>query len=169
MSINEPLIMKKTIIVDNFEFNIDTERTKKLYEESNEFECNCKDCINYTLHFSEVQQLLNGFDTKLGFDVTKDVGICSDELMPHDFEIHHLYVIPYYIYGEFSLKKPWYSRKKNKIEFSNNLSVSFQDISNKKWFDINSKAFVINLEFKTPLVTIEEIEKLSTKNLFTLN
>ena len=152
----------KKVTLGKYEFFVDIEKTKKFYQKANGFLCDCKDCINYTLHFEELHEVLKAFDNEIGIDITKDVGIGSDELYPHDYNNYHLYVIPYYVYGEFVLKRSWFINRKadQKISFSTQLSAKVQDISHQKWFDEDSKAFTIWLEFKTPLVTFEEIEKI---------
>jgi len=56
--------------------------------------------VIYVSKISDVKPELNGLDKQLGIDLTKDVGQGMDELIPHDYDNHHLYVIPYYVIGK---------------------------------------------------------------------
>jgi hypothetical protein len=157
----------KQITKGDIRFTIDTDRTQMLYQKADNFLCNCANCINYTLYFSELIKILDGFDKYLAFDITKDLARGDKELQTMDFDDYNLNVINYYIYGEFSIKKRLFSKKdSNIIHFSDTLCATVKDISYHKWFDEKAKAFTISFEFKTPLLTFDRIKEIEKKKHF---
>lgn len=88
------------IQLDNITLEVDTEETRAFYNTQNEFVCDCYDCTNYKHRLTEVRTFLDGLDQELGIDLTRDVGQGMDELMPHEYEKHRLYLIPYYVIGK---------------------------------------------------------------------
>ncbi len=94
-----------TVELGNIKLEIDRIATEKFYKSQNGFICDCPDCVNYVSKISDVQSELKGIEKQLGIDLTKDVGQGMDELMPHDYDNHHLYVIPYYVIGKSYLNE----------------------------------------------------------------
>jgi hypothetical protein len=143
------------IILDNIILKVDLIQTQEFYKGKDTFLCDCKDCVNYLSKIDTVKDIFDGLDIKLGVDLTRDVGINSDELMPHDYDYHHLYVIPYYIFGDFFVKKRGLISKSYEevlYKINDDISVKFIEASYLK--HINEKIITMWVEFKTPLVKI---------------
>ena len=85
-----------------------------------------------------------------------------DELMPHDYSSHHLYVIPYYVVGKCII-----NNKELKIEHSapvmsyferaeytvdENIKLSILNTSNDIKINDSKNILTIWVEFKTPLI-----------------
>ncbi|WP_165750245.1 hypothetical protein [Cellulophaga sp. Z1A5H] len=90
----------KSVELGNIKLVVDSIETRKFYETQNGFVCNCPDCLDYVSKISNVQLELNGIDKEFGIDLYKAVGQGMDELMPHDYDGYHLYVVPYYVIGK---------------------------------------------------------------------
>ena len=134
-----------TVELGNVKLEIDRNATEKFYKSQNGF-------------ISE----LNGLEKQLGIDLTKAVGQGMDELMPHDYDDYHLYVIPYYLIGkcfinENELKKQsfepiWKKTKKAEYKLTENLSLRI--IETNKYVEIENAENILTiwLEYKTELI-----------------
>jgi len=152
-----------TIELGNIKLEIDRIETEKFYAIQNGFICDCPDCVNYVSKISDVQSELNGLDKKLGIDLSKAVGQGMDELMPHDYDNHHLYVIPYYVIGKSYLNKKeldrensgpiWRNTKRAEIKLTDNLSLTIINTTDDIEIDNAENILTIWLEFKTELRT----------------
>ncbi len=154
-----------TTIVDlgNIRLEIDRIETEKFYANQNGFTCDCPDCRNYVSKIPEVKSELNGLENQLGIDLTKDVGQGMDELMPHDYDNHHLYVIPYYVIGkcyvnttQLSREKSgpiWTNTKRAEKKLTKNLSLSIINTTDDIEISNAENILTIWLEFKTELRT----------------
>ncbi len=141
--------------IGTIHLEIDVSKTTEFYEKADTFICDCKDCKNYVSKIEIVRQSLNGLDSKLGIDLLKAVGIGMDELMPHDYDDHHLYVVPYYIFGTCAvggqeLKAKSHDRIQHKID--DTVSIEFVESSYEPWLFETERALTMWIEFKTPLV-----------------
>ena len=111
---------------------------------------------------SEVKSELNGLDKKLGIDLAKAVGQGMDELMPHDYDNHHLYVIPYYIIGKcyVSIKELsrenygpiWTHTKCAEKKLTEKISLSIINTSDDIEIENAKDILTIWIEFKTELI-----------------
>ncbi len=140
---------------------VDVEKTRAFYADKSGFVCDCKDCINYTRQYDLIKKVLDGIDDQLGIDISKDVGIGMEELMPHDYPNHHLYLIPYYAIGsawidEIELKEKYQHR------IDESLTWSIQKTEYGKQLFAPDSAITIWFEFKTPLVSWEDITGYNT-------
>ena len=152
-----------TIELGNIKLEIDRIETEKFYATQNGFICDCLDCVNYVSKISDVKSELNGIDKKLGIDLTKAVGQGMDELMPHDYDNHHLYVIPYYVIGKSFLNEKeldrensgpiWRNTKRAEIKLTDNLSLTIINTTDDIEIDNAKNILTIWLEFKTELRT----------------
>ena len=152
-----------TIELGNIKLEIDRIETEKFYATQNGFICDCPDCVNYVSKISDVKSELNGLDKKLGIDLTKAVGQGMDELMPHDYDNHHLYVIPYYVIGKSYLNEKeldrensgpiWRNTKRAEIKLTDNLSLTIINTTDDIQIDNAKNILTIWLEFKTELRT----------------
>lgn len=152
-----------TIELRNIKLEIDQIETEKFYATQNGFICDCLDCVNYVSKISDVKSELNGIDKKLGIDLTKAVGQGMDELMPHDYDNHHLYVIPYYVIGKSFLNEKeldrensgpiWRNTKRAEIKLTDNLSLTIINTTDDIEIDNAKNILTIWLEFKTELRT----------------
>ena len=152
----------KTIKLDNITLEIDEIRTEKFYKTQNIFVCDCSDCVNYLSKIPDVLNSLNGIDKNLGIDLKKAVGQGMDELMPHDFEDYHLYVIPYYVVGkcflngielEKELSGPICTNtKRAEKKLSENLSITIINTTESIEIENAENILTIWLEFKTELI-----------------
>lgn len=150
-----------TIKLGNIKLEIERIETEKFYATQNGFICDCPDCLNYVGKISDVQSELNGLDKKLGIDLTKAVGQGMDELMPHDYENHHLYVVPYYVIGKSYLNEKelnrensgpiWQNTKRVEIKLTDNLSLTIINTTDDIEIDNAENILTIWLEFKTEL------------------
>ena len=146
----------------NIRLEIDQIETEKFYETQNGFICDCPDCVNYVSKISNVQSSLNGIEKKLGIDLTKDVGQGMDELMPHDYDDHHLYVIPYYVVGKCFLNgtelKNQFSgpiltdTKRAEKKLTDNLSLTIINTTGEIEIEKAKNVLTIWLEYKTELI-----------------
>ncbi len=152
-----------TVELENIKIEVDRIETEKFYANQNGFICDCPDCLNYVTKISDVQSELNGLDKKIGIDLTKAVGQGMDELMPHDYENHHLYVIPYYVIGKlYSNEKElnrensepiWRNTKRAEKKLTENLSLTIINTTDDIEIDNAENILTIWLEFKTELRT----------------
>jgi len=152
-----------TIELGNIKLEIDRIETEKFYATQNGFICDCPDCVNYLSKISDVKSELNGLDKKLGIDLTKAVGQGMDELIPHDYDNHHLYVIPYYVIGNSYLNQKeldrensgpiWRNKKRAEIKLTDNLSLTIINTTDDIEIDNAKNILTIWLEFKTELRT----------------
>ena len=150
-----------TIELGNIKLEIDRIETEKFYATQNGFICDCPDCMNYVSKISDVKSELNGLDKKLGIDLTKAVGQGMDELMPHDYDNHHLYVIPYYVIGKSYLNGKesdhkdsgpiWRNTKRGEIKLTDNLSLTIIKTTDDIVIKNAENILTIWLEFKTEL------------------
>ncbi|WP_394908036.1 hypothetical protein [uncultured Mesonia sp.] len=151
-----------TVELENIKLEIDRIETEKFYATQNGFVCDCPDCLNYVSKISDIKSELNGLDKKLGIDLTKDVGQGMDELMPHDYENHHLYVIPYYVIGKCYVNKTelnkeksgpiWTNTKRVEKKLTENLSLSIINTTDDIKIDNAENILTIWLEFKAELI-----------------
>jgi|GEM_PF-2224475 len=153
----------KTVELGNIRLEVDNIETKKFYETQNGFICDCSDCVNYVSKISNVQSSLNGIEKQIGIDLTKDVGQGMDELMPHDYDNHHLYVIPYYVIGkcyvdgkelkEQSSGPIWSNTKRiEKKKLTENLSLTIINTTSDIKIENTKNVLTIWLEYKTELI-----------------
>jgi hypothetical protein len=148
-----------TVELGNIKLEIDRIETEKFYATQNGFVCDCPDCLNYVSKISNVKSELNGLDKKLGIDLTKAVGQGMDELMPHDYDNHHLYVIPYYVIGKCYVNSTelnkensgpiWTNTKRAEKKLTENLSLSIINTTDDIEIDNAENILTIWLEFKT--------------------
>ncbi len=148
-----------TVELGNIKLEIDQIETEKFYETQNGFICDCPDCVNYVSKISDVQSELNKLEKKLGIDLTKDVGQGIDELMPHDFDNYHLYVIPYYVIGKCYVNKEelnrensgpiWTNTKRAKKKLTENISLSIINTTDDIEIENAKNILTIWIEFKT--------------------
>jgi hypothetical protein len=152
-----------TIELGNIKLEIDRIETEKFYATQNGFICDCPDCVNYVSKISDVKSELNGLEKKLGIDLTKAVGQRMDELMPHDYDNHHLYVVPYYVIGKLYLSEKelnrensgpiWRNTKRTEIKLTDNLSLTIINTTDDIEIDNAENILTFWLEFKTELRT----------------
>lgn len=150
-----------TVELGNIKLEIDRIATEKFYKSQNGFICDCIDCVNYVSKISDVQSELNGLEKELGIDLTKAVGQGMDELMPHDYDNHHLYVIPYYVIGKCYVNKIelnpensdpiWRNTNRTEKKMTNNLSIIFINTTDDIEIENAKNILTIWLEFKTEL------------------
>ena len=150
-----------TVELGNIKLEIDRIATEKFYKSQNGFICDCPDCVNYVSKISDVQSELNGLEKELGIDLTKAVGQGMDELMPHDYDNHHLYVIPYYVIGKCYVNKIelnpensgpiWRNTNRTEKKMTNNLSIIFINTTDDIEIENAKNILTIWLEFKTEL------------------
>jgi hypothetical protein len=150
------------IELDNITIEVDKTQTEEFYKNHNRFTCTCPDCTSYVEKTSIVRSLLNGLDLELGIDLTKDVGQGMDELMGHDNDDHHLYVIPYYISGkcfvdnselEVQQSGPiWPGTKRAEYKLTNDLSLLIINTTGDIEFNKSKGVLSIWLEYKTELL-----------------
>ena len=141
---------------------IDRIATEKFYRSQNGFICDCPDCVNYVSKIPGIQSELNGIEKQLGIDLTKDVGQGMDELMPHDNDNHHLYVIPYYVIGrcyvdgkelkEQSSGPIWSNTKRIEKKLTENLSLTIINTTSDIKIENTKNVLTIWLEYKTELI-----------------
>lgn len=144
-----------TVEIGSIRLHVDTSKTIKFYEKADTFICDCKDCVNYVSKIEVVRQSLCGLDNKLGIDLLKTVGIGSDELMPHDNYDHHLYVVPYYIFGTCAVDGQEFmagSNERVKYKIDDTVSIEIVESSFKPWLFETERALTIWVEFITPLL-----------------
>ncbi|MDO1514562.1 hypothetical protein Q2T41_18055 [Maribacter confluentis] len=151
-----------TVELGNIKLEIDRNATEKFYKSQNGFICDCPDCLNYVSKISGVLSELNGLEKQLGIDLTKAVGQGMDELMPHDYDDYHLYVIPYYLIGKCfinenelqkqSIEPIWEKTKKAEYKLTENLSLRI--IETNKYVEIENAENILTiwLEYKTELI-----------------
>ncbi len=132
------------ITIGTITLNVDLQATKQYYSDKPTFLCTCIDCQNYLRQIQNIIKAFDGLDQKLGIDLTRDVGIGSDELMPHDYDDHLLYVIPYYVIG--SLISP----SGNSYEVNDWIRFQIRDTNYNKTMQIKEDAFCIWLEIRLP-------------------
>ncbi|MGJ8551247.1 hypothetical protein [Winogradskyella wichelsiae] len=151
-----------TVELGNIKLEIDRIETEKFYATQNGFICDCPDCVNYVSKISNVQSELNGLEKELGIDLTKAVGQGMDELMPHDYDNYHLYVIPYYVIGKCfinrnelekqSFEPNWEKTKKAEYKLTENISLNINETN--KYVEIENAENILTiwLEYKTELI-----------------
>jgi len=152
----------ETLILEHLEIEYSSVKNREFYASQDGFCCDCPDCLNYVDKLPIVKNLMNGLDEKLGIDLSKDVGQGMDELMPHDNEDHHLYVIPYYISGKCKTNAKNLTQQQNGPIWPNTVRAEYQLDENLSLLIINTTESVkfkgaenvltIWLEFKTPLM-----------------
>ena len=152
-----------TVELGNIKLEVDKKETQKFYATQNGFVCDCPDCLNYVSKISDVKAELNGIEDELGIDLTKAVGQGMDELMPHDYENHHLYVVPYYVIGKLFVNKNelakessipiWAITTRAEKKLTKNLTLSIIDSSEYIEITDTKNVLTIWLEFKTELRT----------------
>lgn len=136
-------------------FVIDIEKTKDYYRNSNGFVCECTECIEFYTKIPSIQEEFKKLNLNFGIDFSKDVGLRGDELCTHTIDKYNLAVLPYYVFGKFEFTK---KETENKLTFTDQISVTFEDMSYQKWFDEDAPAFKLGLEFNY------EIKKKSHEN-----
>lgn len=135
------------ITIGNIHLNVDVQATLDYYSDKPTFLCDCVDCQNYLGQIESIKNELNGLEESLGIDLSKDVGIGSDELMPHHFDDHLLYVVPYYIIGSIVSPEEIALHKLNE-----RLNLNIQNYKYKEIMNIEKDAFCLWLEIKLPLI-----------------
>ena len=152
----------KIVELGNIKLEIDKIETEKFYENQNGFICDCPDCLNYVSKLPDIKLELNGIEKEFGIDLTKAVGQGMDELMPHDYDDYHLYVIPYYVIGKCfkngnelekqSFEPIWKKTKNAKYKLTENLSLNI--IETNKYVEIENAENILTiwLEYKTELI-----------------
>ena len=151
-----------TLELGNIKLEIDRIETEKFYQTQNGFICDCPDCVNYVSKISDVQLQLNGLEKELGIDLSKAVGQGMDELMPHDYENHHLYVVPYYVIGKLfenikELEKEyptqiWSNTKRAEKKLTDNLSLIITNSTDEIKIENAENILTIWLEYKAELM-----------------
>ncbi|UZO79653.1 hypothetical protein NBT05_11895 [Aquimarina sp. ERC-38] len=151
-----------TVELGNIKLEIDRIATEKFYKSQSGFICDCPDCVNYVNKISKVQSDLNGLEKQLGIDLTKDVGQGMDEFMPHDYDNHHLYVIPYYVIGKLYMNKKeldkensklfWRNIKRAEKRLTNNITLTIINTTDNIKIEKAENILTIWLEFKTELI-----------------
>lgn len=152
----------KIVELGNTVLEIDRIETMKFYATQNGFICDCPDCLNYVSKLPDVKSELKGLEKELGIDLTKAVGQGMDELMPHDYDDYHLYVIPYYVVGKFyvlgkELDKQssgpiWPNTKRAEIKLTDNLSLTIINTTDAIEIENGENIMTIWLEYKTKLI-----------------
>ena len=147
------------IELDNITIEVDKTRTEKFYKNQIGFTCTCPDCTSYVAKIDKVRMHLNGLDLKLGIDLTKEVGQGMDELMGHENDDHHLYVIPYYISGkcfidnvelEVQQSGPiWPNTKRAEYKLTDDLALLIINTTGDIEFDNSESVLSVWLEYKT--------------------
>lgn len=134
------------IAIGNIILNVDVQSTVDYYMDKPTFICNCNDCQNYLGQLKSIINEFKGLDKELGIDLTKDVGIGSDELMPHHYEDHLLYVVPYYVIGNIL------PTKASSYALNNRINLRFQTYKYNAKMHIKEDAFCMWLEIRLPLL-----------------
>jgi hypothetical protein len=134
------------ITIGNINLNVDVQATIDYYKDKPTFLCDCVDCQNYLSQIKSIKNEFNGLDESLGIDLSKDVGIGSDELMPHDYDDHLLYVVPYYVIG--SILSP----KETSHKINDRLSINIHNYNYNEIMNIKEDAFCMWLEIRLPLL-----------------
>lgn len=134
------------ITIGNVNLNVDAQATFDYYLDKPTFICDCVDCQNYLGQIKSILNEFKGLDKELGIDLTKDVGIGSDELMPHDYDDHLLYVVPYYIIG--SIK----STDDSSQVLNDRINLRFHNYKYNEIMNIKEDAFCMWLEIRLPLL-----------------
>ncbi|XOV67666.1 MAG: hypothetical protein ACFHU9_00575 [Fluviicola sp.] len=147
------------IILDNITIEVDKTRTEEFYKNHDGFSCPCPDCTSYVAKIDKVRRDLNGLDLELGIDLTKDVGQGMDELMGHENDNHHIYVIPYYISGkcfidstELEVQQSGPIRpntKRAEYKLTNELVLLIINTTGDIEFDNSENVLSVWLEYKT--------------------
>ncbi|MDW7690223.1 hypothetical protein R9C00_24335 [Flammeovirgaceae bacterium SG7u.111] len=148
----------KILKLGNITIEADEVRTRKFYEKQSGFTCKCSDCTNYVSKVPYIQTLLNGIDIELGIDLSRDVGQGMDELIPHDYEGYHLYLIPYYVIGgcyhngeELDKEQSgpiWSSTRRAEYKLTDDLSLLVINTSGDIEMDTAENVLTIWFEFK---------------------
>ncbi|MFT6845877.1 MAG: hypothetical protein ACJAUV_002077 [Flavobacteriales bacterium] len=159
----------ETLKLGNIEIEYNSDITREFYSKQDGFCCDCPDCLNYVDKLTIVKNLMKGLDEKLGLDLSKDVGQGMDELMPHDNDDHHLYVIPYYISGKCRINEEELTQQQNgpiwpktiraEYELDKNLSLLIINTTESVKFKNAEPVLSIWLEFKTPLLKKEKLSE----------
>ena len=136
------------ITIGNINLNVDTQATIDYYKDKPTFLCECVDCQNYLGQIKSIKNEFNGLDNALGIDLSKDVGIGSDELMPHDYDDHLLYVVPYYVIGSIISPKEETSQHK----LNERLNIRIHNYKYNEIMNIEDDAFCLWLEIRLPLM-----------------
>jgi hypothetical protein len=169
----------ETLKLENIEIEYNSDKNREFYSNQDGFCCDCPDCLNYVEKLSVVKDLMNGLDEKLGIDLSKDVGQGMDELMPHDNEDHHLYVVPYYINGKCKINTEnltqqqngpiWPNTVRAEYQLDESLSLLIINTTESVKFEGAENVLTIWLEFKTPLMnksTEKEVNKIETNGFW---
>lgn len=135
------------IAIGNINLNVDVQATIDYYKDKPTFLCDCVDCQNYLSQIKSIKNEFNGLDDSLGIDLSKDVGIGSDELMPHDYDDHLLYVVPYYVIGRILTYKETSQHKVNE-----RINIKIHNYQCNKIMNIKEDAFCLWLEITLPLL-----------------
>ncbi len=134
------------ISIGNINLNVDVQATIEYYQDKPTFLCDCADCQNYLSQIKTIKSEFKGLDDRLGIDLSKDVGIGSDELMPHDCEDHLLYVVPYYVIG--SIVSP----NETTYQLNDRLNIKIHNYNYNEIMNVKEDAFCLWLEIKMPLI-----------------
>ena len=150
-----------TLKLDDIIIEFDKNKTSKFYQQQPNFICMCDDCINYVNHLSSVHELLENLDGELGIDLSKAVGQGMDELQPHDYDDHQMYLVPYYIVGKCrirdeELKKQYTgpileSTKRVEHKFASGLNIVIINTTGDIQIDDVDHVLTIWLEVRTNL------------------
>lgn len=134
-----------TITIGKIKLSVNVQATVNYYNDKTTFICDCFDCQNYLGHLDKIKIDLEGLDEKLGIDLSKDVGIGSDELMSNVYDNHLLYVIPYYIIGKIL------SSNETSFKLNERISFKIHNYNYKDIMNIKEDAFCLWLEIQLPL------------------
>jgi len=151
--------MKTKIALNNIILEVDKAQTEEFYSQENGFVCTCPHCTTYPRKTDYIRKMLNGFDERLGIDLTKDVGQSMDELMGHDNDDHCLLVVPYYVSGRCFVDgkelqaQPsgpvWPNTIRATHEFSEDLAITIINSTGDVQFEKAEGVLSIWLEYKT--------------------
>lgn len=130
----------RSIAIGNINLNLDVKATEEYYKDKPTFLCDCFDCQNYLSQIESIKSEFNGLDETLGIDLSKDVGIGSDELMPHDYEDHLLYVVPYYVIGSIT------AYRESTFTLNDRINLRFHNYKYSEIMNIEADAFCIWLK-----------------------
>lgn len=134
------------VTIGNIELDVDVQATIDYYRDKPGFLCNCVDCRNYVRKTEWIRAQIKGLDDLLGIDLAKDVGIGSDELMPHNIDDHILYVVPYYVVGRVVNKEAV-----GRYAINERICVNIRDYQMNTIMKIEQDAFCVWLEVLLPL------------------
>lgn len=166
------------IELGNIEIQFDYDKTKLYYDNKDCFTCDCPDCLDYVSKLSEVKNLMNGLDEKLGIDLSKNVAHGMEELSGINYKDHNLYVVPYYINGSCFVNGVKLAEKpygpimpetiRTKYKLDANLNLTIANASGYMDFEGAEFVLVIWVEFKTQLIkeAQQPLKKIINYNLW---